>query len=87
MEKNKLQWRTRSRQAHIILFLGYWRHKSKMMAVGFACTDGCWSSCAQEVVSDPIIVKCVDYPQNRVLLPLVSTFDSPLIRVLYHLPC
>lgn len=64
MEKNKLQPKTRSRQTHGILFLACWRHKSKVMAVGFGCTDGRWSSWVQEVVSDPIAMKCV---QNRVI--------------------
>ena len=64
VEKNKLQPKTCSRQAHEIFFLRYWRHKYNMMAIGFGCTDGCWSPWVQEVVSDPITMKRV---QNRVL--------------------
>ena len=40
MEENKLQQKHVGRQVHRILFLSCWRHKSKVMVVGFGCTDG-----------------------------------------------
>lgn len=84
MEKNKLQPKTRSRQAHKILFLGCWRHKSKVMAIGLSCTYGlskfvgsrsCFRSHHCETCTKQSLV-CL-----RSLL-----LTSPLTRVLYHLP-
>ena len=85
MEKNKLQPKTCSRQAHKILFLSCWRHKSKMMAIGFGCIDGYWSLWVQEVFFRSHHCEMCTKQSPICLWYLHLTYS--LTRDLYHLPC